>query len=182
MRILTVDLFAVCSHKVNMYDARAIANFFLDRAEAQGMKLTIMTLLKVLFFAHAWHLAKEAKPLIAQPFEAWEYGPVSRVVYDQFKKFGKEQISKRAVSFDLNRASFCTTPYLLDSYTEEFLTNIFDYYSQFDAFQLSDLTHEEGSPWHVVWSAAATRAVPGMYIPNELIAAWFKGRREVYRT
>jgi uncharacterized phage-associated protein len=83
-----------------MNDARAVTNFFLDRAEARGAKLTIMTLLKVLYFAHAWYLAKEGKPLIAQPFEAWEYGPVNRVVYDQFKTLGKKHIETRAVSFD----------------------------------------------------------------------------------
>ena len=180
--IIGIDLFLFCSHNSEMHDARAIANFFLDRAERRGMKLTTMTLLKVLFFAHAWYLAKESKPLIAQPFEAWEYGPVSRIVYDQFKNNGKEPISKRAVSFDANRSSFCNTPYFLDRETEVFLNNIFDYYSQFDAFKLSDLTHEKGSPWDVVWSAAATRAVPGMYIPNEIIASWFREQREVYST
>lgn len=165
-----------------MHDARAIANFFLDRAEVRGMKLSIMTLLKVLYFAHAWHLAKEDKPLIAQPFEAWDYGPVNRVVYDQFKTFGKNPINTRAVSFDPAQAKFLPTHYRLDADTEKFLTNIFDYYSQFHAYKLSDLTHEKGSPWDVIWAAAATRAVPGMYIPNDLIASWFRQRQEVYRT
>jgi uncharacterized phage-associated protein len=138
--------------------------------------------LKVLFFAHAWHLAKENKPLIAQPFEAWDYGPVSRVVYDQFKNNGKNPISNRAVSFDASKASFCVTSYSFDLNTADFLNNIFDYYSQFHAYQLSDLTHEKGSPWDEIWSAAEKRAVPGMYIPNDLISAWFRGKREVYRT
>jgi uncharacterized phage-associated protein len=165
-----------------MHDARAIANFFLDRADARGIKLSIMTLLKVLYFAHAWYLAKENKALIAQPFEAWEYGPVNRVVYDQFKHLGKSPIDVRAVSFDPNLAKFSTTLYNLDADTMDFLSNIFDYYSQFDPFKLSDLTHEKDSPWDIVWTAAKTRAVPGMYIPDDLIAAWFRQRREVYRT
>jgi uncharacterized phage-associated protein len=125
-----------------MHDARAIANFFLDRAEARGIKLSILTLLKVLYFAHAWYLAKEDKPLIAQPFEAWEHGPVNRVVYDQFKNIGKDPINKRAVSFNANQSSFCKTPYSVDINTENFLSNIFDYYSQFHPFQLSDLTRK----------------------------------------
>jgi uncharacterized phage-associated protein len=179
---MLVDLFSLCSYKVVMHDARAIANFFLDRADAQGMKLTTMTLLKVLYFAHAWHLAKEARPLIGQPFEAWEHGPVNRVVYDQFKSFGKNPINTRAVSFDLRQTTFLPTPYIFDANTEKFLSDIFDYYSQFHAYELSDLTHEKGSPWDVVWSAAANRAVPGMYIPNDRIASWFKQRPEVYRT
>ena len=179
---MMVDLFYLCSHNNPMQDGRAIANFFLDRADARGMKLSIMTLLKVLYFAHAWYLAKEDKPLIAQPFEAWDYGPVNRVVYDQFKTLGKSHISTRAVSFDVNKGEFCTTAYSFDHDTEKLLNDVFDYYSQFHAFTLSDLTHEKGSPWDVIWTAAAKRAVPGMYIPNELIAAWFKRRPQVYGT
>jgi uncharacterized phage-associated protein len=165
-----------------MYDARAIANFFLDRADSRGSKISIMTLLQVLYFAHAWYLAKEDKPLIAQPFEAWDYGPVNRVVYDQFKKFGKKPINTRAVSFDPSKVCFCPTSCSVDTETEKFLCDIFDYYSQFHALKLSDLTHEKGGPWDVIWSAAAERAVPGMYIPNDLIAAWFRRRPEVYGT
>jgi uncharacterized phage-associated protein len=141
-----------------------------------------MTLLKVLYFAHAWHLAKEDKPLIAQPFEAWNYGPVNRVVYDQFKIFGNRPIDARALSFDAKCGEFRPARYLFDAETEKFLNDIFDYYSQFHAYTLSDLTHEKGGPWDVIWSAAATRAVPGMFIPDHLIASWFKQRREVYST
>ena len=45
-----------------MYDARAITNYFLDRAEQTGTAVTIMTLLKVLYFPHAWYLAKYKNP------------------------------------------------------------------------------------------------------------------------
>lgn len=165
-----------------MHDARAIANFFLDRADERGMKITIMTLLKVLYFAHAWYLAKEDKPLIAQPFEAWEYGPVNRVVYDQFKNMGKSPIKNRAVSFDTKLMAFSPTPYAFDDITVRFLNNIFDYYAQFDPLRLSDLTHQKGGPWDLVWSAAKTRAVPGMYMSDDTISAWFKRGSEIYRT
>ena len=55
-----------------------------------------MTLFKVLYFAHAWYMAKFDKPLIAQPFEAWKLGPVNRVVYDQYKNYGTKPIEKKA--------------------------------------------------------------------------------------
>jgi uncharacterized phage-associated protein len=155
-----------------MHDARAIANFFLDRAEKTGVALTIMTLLKVLYFAHAWYLAKSGKPLIAQPFEAWRHGPVNRVVYDQFKDYGERVLNKRAVSFDPSALKFRPTEYSFDAETIEFLCNIFDYYSKFHPFKLSHLTHEKGGPWDIIWTAAEKRAIPGMIIPNELIAAW----------
>lgn len=165
-----------------MYDARAITNFFLDRAEKEQMALTIMTLLKVLYFAHAWHLAKFEKSLVAQPFEAWRHGPVNRVVYDQYKTYGKKPIDKRALSFDPVAVRFVPTPYDFDNETALFLANIFDYYSKFHPFGLSDLTHEKGGPWDSIWSEAGKRAVPGMIIPNDLIQDWFRGHDALYWT
>lgn len=166
-----------------MHDARAITNFFLDRAEEHGIPITIMTLLKVLYFAHAWHLADLGRPLVAQPFEAWRHGPVNRVVYEQFKGVSKSPLGgKRAVSFDPVALGYVTAPYSFDADTTKFLQDIFDYYAKFHPYKLSDLTHEVGGPWEKIWSEASTRAVPGMFIPNNLIAAWFRANGGVYGT
>lgn len=157
-----------------MYDARAVANFFLDRASQRAKPVTIMTLLKVLYFAHAWHLAKYGLPLVAQPFEAWQYGPVNRVVYEPLKDMGSKYITQRLMSFDAEVCEFREAPYCFNGEIERFLGNIFDYYSQFHPFKLSDLTHEKGSPWEIVWMEAEKRAVPGMIIPDSLILKWFR--------
>lgn len=158
-----------------MHDARGVANYFLDRARDRGVDLTVMTLLKVLYFAHGWHLAKYGKPLVGQPFEAWTHGPVVRVVYDQLKRYGARPVSERLKSFDTKICGYLDAPRDFNGETAQFLNNIFDYYARFHAFELSDLTHEPGSPWDVVWQAAETRAVPGMIIPDSLIIEWFKG-------
>lgn len=157
-----------------MRDSRAIANFFIERGREQGVPLTVMTLLKVIYFAHAWYLAKYNQPLVAQPFEAWQYGPVNRVVYDQYKDYKDKPIDKMATYFDPVSMSYVPANCSLDTKTTKFLENIFDYYSQFHPFKLSDLTHEEDGPWHAIWERAEKQAVPGMVIPNEMIAAWFK--------
>jgi uncharacterized phage-associated protein len=165
-----------------MYDARAVANYFLDRAETNNGQLSILTLLKILYFAHAWYLVKHNRPLIAQPFEAWRHGPVNRVVYDQYKGYGSKPIDKKATTFDAKSARFIAAPYAFDEGTETFLGNIFDYYCKFHPFRLSDLTHEAGGPWDVIWASAEKSAVPGMVIPNELIARWFAARNALYWT
>lgn len=160
------------------YDARAIANFFLDRGAAIGCPVTIMSLLKILYFAHAWHLAKTDQPLVGQPFEAWKHGPVSRVVYEQFKGLGSKPILDRAKIINVETATFEPASYQnIDRVTAEFLENIFDYYSQYHPYRLSDLTHEEGSPWEIVWTEATRKAVPGMVISNDSIRAWFRANR-----
>lgn len=165
-----------------MHDARGIANFFLDRAALTGRPITAMTLLKVLYFAHAWHLVKYNEPLVAQPFEAWKYGPVNRVVYEQLKANGSRPISSKLVSLDAVKCEFCETAFRLEAETVRFLERIFDYYSQFHPFTLSDLTHEKGSPWDTVWKEAEKRAVPGMIIPDSLIIEWFReGDESIHR-
>jgi uncharacterized phage-associated protein len=135
-----------------------------------------MTLLKVLYFAHAWHLAKYEKPLVAQPFEAWKHGPVNRVVYEQLKHVGSRPIHHRLKSFDAGCCAFVETKIHSNPELCGFLDNIFDYYAEFDPFELSDLTHEKGSPWDIVWQQAEKCAVPGMVIPNSSIMKWFRGR------
>ena len=157
-----------------MFDARAIANFFLDRADAQGRAVSVMTLLKVLYFAHAWYLAKYNSPLVAQPFEAWKYGPVNRVVYDQLKGCGDKPVRQRLQYFSASKCGFVEAECNLTYDDAKFLEDIFDYYSQFHPFHLSDLTHEKGSPWEIVWTTAENRAVPGMMIPDSLILEWFR--------
>jgi uncharacterized phage-associated protein len=164
------------------YDARVIANFFLDYGTERDQPVTIMPLLKILFFAHAWHLGKTGLPLVGQPFEAWKYGPVSRVVYDQFRSSGENPIRGRATVLNVLSARYETAKWdTLDEETRNLLRNVFDYYSRFHAFRLSDLTHEKGGPWDLVWSEATRRAVPGMVISDDSIRDWFQQSRPLLR-
>jgi uncharacterized phage-associated protein len=165
------------------HDARVIANFLLDYGADKRQPVTIMSLLKILFFAHAWHLAKTGRPLIGQPFEAWQHGPVSRVVYDQFKSSGAQPISARATVLNVGTARYEVARWeSLDTETVNLLRNVFDYYSHFHPFRLSDLTHEKGSPWDVVWTEATRRAVPGMVISDDSIRIWFQKSRPLLRS
>lgn len=156
-----------------MWDARAVANHFLDLADASRQPITVLTLLKVLYFAHAWHLVRYGTPLVGQPFEAWKHGPVNRVVYDQFRDLGKQTISSRCQVFDPEIPGYIEAKAEFDAEIYKLLQDVFRYYSRFDPLKLSDLTHEKGSPWDEVWQRAERQAVPGMQISNERIREWF---------
>ncbi|AVW92216.1 Panacea domain-containing protein [Celeribacter baekdonensis] len=58
------------------YDARQIANWFVVRAQREGRTLSIMSLLKLTYIAHGWHLEMQEVPLFSNRIEAWQYGPV----------------------------------------------------------------------------------------------------------
>lgn len=71
-----------------------------------------MHLQKLTYFAHGWYIAfndqEQIQPLINEPFQAWEYGPVCSSIYHEFKGFGCNAIVENylmkelVVSDDLN--------------------------------------------------------------------------------
>ncbi len=161
------------------HDAREIANFFLDHADSRGVPMTIMSLLKLIYFAHGWHLARCGQPLVKSRFEAWQHGPVVRSVYECFQGAGDRPIQDRATRFDPLTATSLPADYELDAEERAFLRQIFDAYAHLHAFRLSDLTHEPGSPWDQLWNEAGGSTSPGMRITDESIRDHFMRRHHL---
>jgi uncharacterized phage-associated protein len=157
------------------YDARGVANFFLDLADQNRTDLTQMAVLKLLYFAQGWHLAKSNTPLVLQDFEAWQFGPVIKIVRDEFAKFGDGAIRGRATRFDLIKGQRSVVAPTLAEEDQTFVTSIFSAYVGFDAWQLSELTHEAGSPWDRMWNSNVPIGRLGLRIRNEDIRDHFAG-------
>jgi uncharacterized phage-associated protein len=79
------------------YDGRAVANYFLSLAAAEGKLLTHLKLQKLLYYAHGRHLALSGEPLVESGFEAWPYGPVAPDVFSCFRVFGRNPITVPAL-------------------------------------------------------------------------------------
>lgn len=117
------------------YSAQDIANFFIWKAEKEGQKLTNKKLQKLLYYAQAWHVVfNNGNPLFNEDIEAWIHGPVVRVVYDFFKKFGFNPIVLKDASNPVDEDS------------SSFLDQVWKIYGGFDAEYLEMLTHRE-KPW-----------------------------------
>lgn len=159
------------------YDAREIANFLLDLADERGNSITQITVLKVIYFAHGWYLTYFGKPLISNDFEAWQHGPVIKVVRDSFKECGAEPIKARAKKLVLVTGNYEVVIPKLSHEDEEFVKDIYNEYSKFSAWQLSDMTHEPGSPWHRLWHAKEAVGRVGLRIRNDDIRAHFASAR-----
>lgn len=157
----------------NAYDARAIANFVLDLAEAEGVELTQVSLLKILYFAHGWYLAAKGRPLVTQPIEAWKYGPVIKVVRDAFKEYESKPIRSRAEKLMLHTGEVIVVPSNLKTDDAKFVENVYKQYKQFNAWELSDITHESGSPWDKVWNPKGASGRLGLRIRNDEIRDHF---------
>lgn len=160
-----------------MHDARAIANFLLDYADEKNANMTLMSILKMIFYAHGWHLNLKREPLVIQPFEAWRYGPVVRSVWEAFKSSGKKPLKTRAKRLDVVSNFYIEVREPIDEEQARFLRQIFDAYGHVDAFDLSNATHVTGSPWDQIWNAPNGAINVGMKIPNDEIRKWFSGMR-----
>ncbi len=145
------------------HDSRAVANIFVQEARKAGHRLTIMPLIKYIYFAHGWNLGYTDEPLISDPIEAWRYGPVVPLTYRAFHDSSfvlrEEAINpktKKPYSADLSERS------------KNIVTNVYKEYSKKSAWSLSLTTHHESSPWYKY------RHQPYTVIPNEEIEAYYK--------
>ena len=137
-----------------------------------------MKLLKVIYFAHGWHLALKKSPLIDDAVEAWKFGPVAPCIYHSFKEFGGKPITDFGKEAALQNDEVIYVKPVLegDAFLDAFMEKIWGTYGSMTAFQLSELTHQPGTPWHKVWFEMGGSLRKGMDIPDHLIAQYFTGR------
>jgi uncharacterized phage-associated protein len=80
------------------HDPRAIANHILRLRSEEGKSLTIMQLIKLVYFADGWSMELLGKPLSRDNAQAWKFGPVYPTVYSAFKHFGSSAVADEARS------------------------------------------------------------------------------------
>jgi uncharacterized phage-associated protein len=155
------------------YDVRSVANLVLDYADQIGSSVSNITINKIVFFLHAWYLAKTGKPLVSAKIEAWDYGPVFRELYWEFKAFGKERITSRATRRNPQTAE---KEISADGFSESdmtFLRPLLERYVEMSAGKLIELSHVAGGPWDQVYNHLGD-SNPGMRISDEIIRDFFQ--------
>ena len=164
--------------------AAAAANEFLSLAWGETGNASVpptdqMKLQKLLFYAHAWHLAMHGRPLFDEDFEAWPWGPVVRDVYNQTRAFGRAPINRRIQRLQVNPVdplnSHITEPAVVDQATRGFIWTVWQSHKQFSGVQLSNSTHDPGEPWTIVRDTVGSLDNKPS-IPNELIEQVFKNK------
>lgn len=155
-----------------MNSAINIANYFLKKSFEDGIDMTPMKLIKLVYIAHGWYLGLFNTELISEPTEAWKYGPVVSSVYQRFKKYKTERISNIDFPDEKSKNEY----YSLSNNGEitAFLDKIWEVYKTYSGGQLSDLTHQPNTPWSKTWNENGGSLTYGAIIPNEMIKAHYK--------
>lgn len=121
-----------------------------------GDTITNLKLQKMLYYMQGFHLAVFDEELFNEDIEAWMYGPVVPVVYDEYKANGSS-----AITLDEEY-----TPIKLSEEEEDLFNQVYDIYGQFSACKLMEMTHNE-NPWK------STPQGVGHVISREKIKSYF---------
>jgi uncharacterized phage-associated protein len=149
------------------HDSRAVANEILLIGQEKGIPMSMMKLIKLVYFAHGATLAITGNPLSSEQPEAWKYGPVFRTLYRSLPNKGAEPVSYPipipigAIDVDISFTDVEKT----------IMSRIVDQFGPMGAFQLSDITHKEDSPWTKIYKEKGAFTV----IPNEMLKPYFEG-------
>jgi uncharacterized phage-associated protein len=153
----------------------AVANKFIEMSRKDNRPITLMKLLKVIYFAHGWHLALcENKPLIDDTIEAWKFGPVAPTVYHALKENASNPIKDFGKDINIEKMELFVPILEGGTFLDAFLNRIWEIYGKFTASQLSELTHQPGTPWYKIWFDEKGCERKGAEIPDHLIYEFFK--------
>lgn len=153
------------------YSSVAIANSFL-KAYGEGAGIEHMKLQKLVYCAYGWWLAHaklEGQRLTSDGPEIWKHGPVFPDLYHAFKVFGRKPITQ------MQSTNPFAEPENVDQDDHEIkslITWIWGRYGHLSSFDLSDMTHKQGTPWFRVaqergFSVPMSTRIPDAYILEE---------------
>jgi uncharacterized phage-associated protein len=151
-----------------MNSSLAVANWFISQARAESKYLTQMQLHKLVYFAHALHLAATNEPLVSDVFTASEFGPVAEELFSFTKGYGPNFITNpvHRASPDLG----LEIPVLPSNSTAvSYCKEAWKHFGGKDRETLGRISHEKGAPWEQVYSVKKFGI-----IPNTLIASYYK--------
>lgn len=133
--------------------AAAVANFFLDQGDQESVGIRQLKIQKLVYFAYAWYAGNKNEELFEEDFEAWQYGPVVRDLYVQFRDFGRSYITSRATKFDpeSNRE---VAAEVKDGDALTLLKKIWGEYGRKNDSWLVGATHQPGEPWSIFVNAS----------------------------
>ena len=178
VRGAAILLAVVHAKEKTMFQSIAVANEFIAISLAKNNAVTPMKLLKLVYFAHGWHLGIYDRPLIDEQVEAWKYGPVVDSIYHEVKSYGTNKINSLIERTRFTNSELITEVPRIDlgdpngDRALALIKRVWKVYSPHTGIKLSNMTHQTGTPWFKVWNAMDF-PIKGTDIPEVMIKDHF---------
>ena len=140
-----------------MSTAHDTAAYFIWRASEDGNLITHLKLQKLCYYAQGYALALMGEAMFAEPIEAWEHGPVVRVLYDEYKQFRRSPIPPG------------DEPAEIEPWRTRILEMVHQRFGWMSAWELRNRTHAE-VPWRESWHSDE----PNPELSNVVIRDFFR--------
>lgn len=133
------------------YNPIDVANYIVWRANELGKPVTHLKLQKLLYYVVAKYLKQTNRPLISESVSKWQFGPVVKSVYHQFKLYGQSLITEPSaylISNDIFNLEFVKTDVEnatldKDQVFRQSVTFVLNKLLNCSPFELVDRTHQE---------------------------------------
>lgn len=109
--------------------------------------ITNLKLNKLVYFAQVESVRDDGTALFDDAVEAWQFGPVTRAVYNEFKRHGRDRITEPSA------------PVELDDRSAGIVERVASTYGKMGAFDLVRLSHREGGAWDGAYSPDADNEI-----------------------
>lgn len=122
--------------------ASEVAKHIIDYCISINNPVTNLKLQKMLYFLDMYHLINQHKRLITdEEFEAWDYGPVMRSVYNKYRLNGPLPINVWENFTEKFPSDF-----------EKFLYGFIDKLAKMYPSELIEESHKPNTPWDIVYN------------------------------
>ncbi|MCC7491615.1 MAG: DUF4065 domain-containing protein [Fimbriimonadaceae bacterium] len=121
-----------------------------------------MKLQKLVYYAQAWSLVWDERPLFEEPIQAWANGPVVPVLFEAHR--GQFEVNEWPRGVAAN----------LDTTARETIDAVLEHYGGWTAQQLSDLAHSE-DPWREARQGLAPQERGQAEITTAALHAYYSG-------
>lgn len=142
--------------------ATDLAAHVINRCMDLGEPTTHFKLQKMLYMLEVKSLVHSGKSLIDENFEAWQYGPFLRSIYDKYSYMAACEILVRQ-----------KTNKELPSDQRNAIINNIDEMAKMNLWELAQYSMEPNTPWAKVYEKDKE-----VKIPNQLIVSYAKALRE----
>jgi uncharacterized phage-associated protein len=152
------------------YSPLALANTFIAKY-GNDVGIDHMKLQKLAFFTYGWWLAYNDTPILTEGPEAWKFGPVFSSLYNVLTTQNMVPIKTPQKPVPSGE-----TPMIPDKEerAHQWIDWIWQRYGNLSALTLSDMTHEDGTPWQIEVAAKNYRVPYHHKIPDATIKKYFQ--------
>lgn len=131
--------------------------------ELSGFRLSNLELQKVGYIAEMLHLGRHGEPLVAENWEAWDYGPVCPELYQWAKMYGSQPVDDLFPRLE---------PLPRDGEKFRSVADAYEMMSKLSPGQMINVTHQHDGAWAQYYKAGHRRIV----IPKSAIAREYNAR------